>query len=215
MDGIRLKQLRKELGYTQSELGQKVGVIKQTISNWENNISEPSNDSLIKLSNLLKTQPNYLLGLTNERCQNSTRKMNTLSELSETQHFSSLFEHWQDYQEKLHTIMLKQNISENDFINYVGIAIDEEPNIDNLIKISSLLNISIDYLLGLSDIESISYNLINKPVNKILTTFQQLNIDNQDIIIGEAKKLLKEQYYEESVAAEESLKRTGTDNLGK
>ena len=52
---------------------------------------------------------------------------------------------------------------------------------------------------------------------KILDTFQKLNDDNQDIAIGELKKLLKEQNNNKSVAADEQpiLKRTGTTNLGK
>lgn len=77
---------------------------------------------------------------------------------------------------------------------------------------------STDYLLGLSDVES--QNLIPEPksneaTSKILTTFQRLNGDNQDILIGEAKKLLKEQKLEKSVAADHSLQKTGTNNLGK
>lgn len=38
MEGIRIKQLRKEAGLTQAELGKQLGVVKQTISSWENNI---------------------------------------------------------------------------------------------------------------------------------------------------------------------------------
>ncbi len=49
---------------------------------------------------------------------------------------------------------------------------------------------------------------------KWLNCFRQLNEDNQDIIIGEAKKFLKEQRLD-SVAADEPLKKTGTDKLGK
>ena len=48
---------------------------------------------------------------------------------------------------------------------------------------------------------------------KWLNAFRLLNEDNQDIMVGELKKCLKEQRYE-SVAADEPLKRTGT-SLGK
>lgn len=41
---------------------------------------------------------------------------------------------------------------------------------------------------------------------KMLSAFEMLNEDNKDIIIGETKKYLKEQRYEESVAADEQLK---------
>jgi len=42
----------------------------------------------------------------------------------------------------------------------------------------------------------------------------KLNIDNQDILIGKAKEMIKEQE-SGSVAADSALKRTGTDNLKK
>ena len=40
----------------------------------------------------------------------------------------------------------------------------------------------------------------------ILETFHKLNEDNQDIIIGDMKKYLKEQRYEQSVAADKQMK---------
>lgn len=49
-------------------------------------------------------------------------------------------------------------------------------------------NVSCDYLLDLP----LNLN-ITENENKVLSTFQQLNDDNQDIIIGEMKNLLKEQ----------------------
>lgn len=62
MNGNRIKQLRKHIGLTQIELGKKLGVVKQTVSSWENNISEPKNDMLIELAKILNTTPEYLLG---------------------------------------------------------------------------------------------------------------------------------------------------------
>ena len=38
VNGNIIKQLRKEAGLTQGELGKKLGVVKQTISSWENNV---------------------------------------------------------------------------------------------------------------------------------------------------------------------------------
>ncbi len=42
---------------------------------------------------------------------------------------------------------------------------------------------------------------------KILSTFRDLNEDCQDIVIGKAKELLREQRYEESVAANSSMRK--------
>mgnify|MGYP000800109289 CR=1 FL=1 len=52
VNGNIIKQLRKEAGLTQGELGKKLGVVKQTISSWENNVSEPNSETLSELSKL-------------------------------------------------------------------------------------------------------------------------------------------------------------------
>lgn len=61
--GSIIKELRKEAGMTQEELGEKLGVIKQTVSSWEKGISEVSNDTLITLSRLFGVTTDYLLGV--------------------------------------------------------------------------------------------------------------------------------------------------------
>lgn len=66
-------------------------------------------------------------------------------------------------------------------------------------------NISSDYLLELPH-ELNNLNLsITDIKQKALDSFSQLNEDNQDIIIGKMKELLKEQKYE-SVAADTNFK---------
>ena len=52
VNGNIIKQLRKEAGLTQGELEKKLGVVKQTISSWENNVSEPNSETLSELSKL-------------------------------------------------------------------------------------------------------------------------------------------------------------------
>lgn len=68
------------------------------------------------------------------------------------------------------------------------------PHIDTIIKLADYFNVSTDYLLCQVDEQD----------EKALCSFRQLNEDNKDIIVGEIKKCLKEQRYEESVAAEEN-----------
>lgn len=62
--GSIIKELRKEAGMTQEELGEKLGVIKQTVCAWEKGISKVGNDTLITLSRLFGVTTDYLLGLT-------------------------------------------------------------------------------------------------------------------------------------------------------
>ena len=60
----RIYELRLSFGWTQVQLAQKLGVTKQTVSNWENDNIQPSIDMLIKLSKIFNTSTDYLLGLT-------------------------------------------------------------------------------------------------------------------------------------------------------
>lgn len=60
----RIYEIRMSFGWTQVQLAQKVGVTKQTVSNWENDNIQPSIDMLIKISKIFNVSTDYLLGLT-------------------------------------------------------------------------------------------------------------------------------------------------------
>ena len=60
----RIYELRMSFGWTQVHLAQKLGVTKQTVSNWENDNIQPSIEMLIKLSKIFNVSTDYLLGLT-------------------------------------------------------------------------------------------------------------------------------------------------------
>ena len=66
----RLKELRKSLGINQIELGKRLNVTKQCISNWENNNIMPSIDMLIRISKTFSVSADYLLGLDDQRTLN-------------------------------------------------------------------------------------------------------------------------------------------------
>ena len=57
-------ELRLSFNWTQVQLAQKLGVTKQTVSNWENDNIQPSIEMLIKLSKIFNVSTDYLLGLT-------------------------------------------------------------------------------------------------------------------------------------------------------
>lgn len=60
----RLRELRKEKGLTQTELGALIGYKKMSISDWEVRGKQPDYDVLIKLVKVLNTTADYLLGIT-------------------------------------------------------------------------------------------------------------------------------------------------------
>ena len=60
MIGDKIRQRRLELGLTQIQLSEKTDIKKNTISNYENNITSPSEENLIRLINALKCDANFL-----------------------------------------------------------------------------------------------------------------------------------------------------------
>lgn len=61
MFGDRLKELRKGKNLTQEEIGEICQVAKQTISNWENNITQPPFEIVNKLAQYFGVSVEYLL----------------------------------------------------------------------------------------------------------------------------------------------------------
>lgn len=58
----RLKYLRRAKGLTQVELAMKLGVKKQSVSNWENDNIVPSVEMLEKIATFFRVSTDYLLG---------------------------------------------------------------------------------------------------------------------------------------------------------
>lgn len=61
--GQKIKELRKERGYTLEELGQKVGVGKSTVRKWETGaIANMRRDKISRLASALGVSPAYIIG---------------------------------------------------------------------------------------------------------------------------------------------------------
>lgn len=63
MFGDKLKQIRKKENIKQEELGKFLNVGSTTISNWENNVSQPSIEQIIKIANYFNVSTDYLMGI--------------------------------------------------------------------------------------------------------------------------------------------------------
>ena len=64
--GIRLRQLREERGLSRAALAKKLGVSKETIYRYENNVQSPSLDRTKQIAVILRTSIDYLVGLDNQ-----------------------------------------------------------------------------------------------------------------------------------------------------
>ena len=58
--GDRIKTLRKKQNISQIQLAQALGVSRQAVSKWENDLASPDTIKLIQLADLLKTDSEYL-----------------------------------------------------------------------------------------------------------------------------------------------------------
>lgn len=63
MLGQRISEMRTSLGWSQVELAKRLGVVKQTVSNWENDNIQPSIEMLVRIAHIFNVSTDYLLGL--------------------------------------------------------------------------------------------------------------------------------------------------------
>lgn len=59
----RIREIRKALGLTMKELGEKVDAAESTISQYETGKRQPDNETLLKLGEVLDVSVGYLLGV--------------------------------------------------------------------------------------------------------------------------------------------------------
>ncbi len=59
----QIRALRQARGISQVELAKRLGVTKQSVSNWENDNIQPSVEMVVKLAGVFSVSTDYLLGL--------------------------------------------------------------------------------------------------------------------------------------------------------
>lgn len=59
--GEKIYKLRKEKGFSQETLAEKLGTTRQAISKWENNQGFPETEKLLQLSNIFEVSVDFLL----------------------------------------------------------------------------------------------------------------------------------------------------------
>ena len=57
----RIQYLRKQKGYSQEELADKVGVSRQAVSKWESKQSTPDLDKIVAMSEIFEVSTDYIL----------------------------------------------------------------------------------------------------------------------------------------------------------
>ena len=200
-----LKSARKYKGLTQEQLGKKIGVSSQVVSNWERGYTTSlSPEMLNDIAKALDTTPEVFLGM------QSVNKDDYSNYVLNEESFL--------FMSKVRKIMEENRITIEEFIKKTGYYKEDVdalfygnrlPTVEDVIKIAGALQVSTDYLLDMSERKKLSaedellIQTITSRERELILAFRDLSHDNQDIIMGEIKKFLKEQRYEESVAADE------------
>lgn len=78
--GDRLKELRKEHNLTQEDIGNLCDVAKNTVSNWENNVNQPSFEITKKLAEYFGVTIDYLLNFTQDDVDSMERLKQALKQ---------------------------------------------------------------------------------------------------------------------------------------
>lgn len=63
----RLKNLRKKEGLTQVDVAGKLGISQQAYASWERGVKKPTQENLVKISQVLNVSVDYLVGNSEDR----------------------------------------------------------------------------------------------------------------------------------------------------
>lgn len=204
----RIKELRLSADMTQEEFGKKFGIVKSTVSLYESGKSTPNDELKKQICDYFNISVDYLLGVSDDKHRNSPS--------DDKGFFFFFFFDDKDLQEvfvsALKTALETQNMTVSELCEKTEIDVDtcnqyltgvHAPTLEHLVKLSKALDVSIDYLLG-------QVPKISQAEKKLLNAFENLSEDNQDIIIGKTKELLREQRFDNPpVAADGNRKAVG------
>ncbi len=184
--GKKIKYCREANQLSQSQLSQKLGVSQRNISYYENGERIPPADILLKLADIFKVSIDYILGNDNAIEKQIMYCSDITSRISDIAFHSS--KSITDLKPLLKTEILS------------GYCTNLDLFLSDVYVIADFFGVSDEYIMGGLKFEQQNYGkLLEDPeLCKFVSTFIALNDDNKDIIIGEMKKLLKTQKYEDS-----------------
>lgn len=141
----KLKELRIERGIQQKDLAAVLGIGANTLSQYENGKREPDNETLVRLADYFGVSVDYLLDHATEAESSSHNIVNM---------------------ERLIELRKQQNLTQQDMARILGISRqaysnyelgNREADYTTLKKLSNYFNVTVDYLLGETDIPEKSH----------------------------------------------------------
>lgn len=170
--GERIKELRKSHRLTMKKLGELIGVAQNTVSNWENGKRQPDYGTLTFLAEYFNVSTDYLLGK-----DATTERPSTTPSI---------------FGERLKNLRLEKGLSQREIAEHLGLTQqayayyetgDREPGLKTLLALSSILNVSTDYLLG---IETLPAPQLSENEQYLIDKFRKLPWKSQNHILQTA-----------------------------
>lgn len=167
----KLIELRKNLKLSQYELADRLGFSRGKLANYEQGTRQPDFDTLEKIADFFGVSTDYLLGREDSQINQETGNSPTV------------------LGKRLRSLRKEKNLSQKELAERIGVSNvvlsryeldDRKPDFDTLEKIADFFNVTIDYLLGRSDIknpEEITYAGIKNDEYAALTPYQKEVMD--------------------------------------
>lgn len=225
---IRLFRESKHL--SQAKLAEQIGVSQRNVSYYESGEHIPPADVLKKLASIFGITIDELVGI---------KKMNSNGNC-EDYFYEEGLANWNIRKKAESQGLSYKDVLDRTCLNESRFNLlwygNAQPLAEELIRFSEVLNVSIDFLLDNSRREHITadeeiillyYEKFPKEVMQLLNSFTSLTERDRMKVLGKCLDLedetnsqdnnyiSHENHHSLSVAADESLKKTGTENMGK
>lgn len=193
-----IKELEKTLCVSTKELADNLQISEETLYDFMIGKSIPSLDFLEKMSAFYHIGLDYLIGSSYKSQIPITKDGNSVDSFLFDITFRSRFE----------VLCLSKNITSMNSETTIGlthrefidISYNRMPSLYELLIISYFFNVSLDYLMGKTDIPSNTEGGMNSDEKRLLNTYRFLSMDDKAILIGKSLELKKDS---SSVAADD------------
>lgn len=166
--GLRLKKLREEQGIQAIKVAKVLKVAKSTYSGYENDKSKPDYETLIKIANYYSVSVDFLLGNTGVKDLSGICLVpatgNVMKEVEERrdEQIVGSMDMFANRLRKLRNeeILTQRELAELMNLSGATIAMYEtgkrSPDRETIIRLAKMFQVSVDYLLGVTDIRNCS-----------------------------------------------------------
>lgn len=183
MIGDIIRELRKEAGYSQTELGNKLNITASAIGMYEQNRRLPDVENLIKLAKIFDVSTDYILGIEN----NSKNYISKDSKFNSN--YNAMKEAFFIRFIKLYNDNKLDYNNEEAFLNLTHKQISDIhtvrlPELVELQQLSTAFRVTINYLLGLPEFD------LTEEEHELLEYYNNLSKINKRLIMGKIVELM-------------------------